>query len=220
MIHRELAHFVHMRHQFLISKSHSRLAQARTVLITSVPEELANERDLRLFTSFVPGGIDRVWFYRDTRVLNKLYKRREGACKKLEQAEAKILRHATLEWRMKQKKKAKKDEEGAEVDQPVSGSVELLNELVPKSKRPTHRVGFLGMFGDKVDTIEWCKVCEPIVAFSPLTLCRTKSPRSTRRSTTRENTFPRVNSWEAPSFGVTSKWVHTFSLNASATTSL
>ena len=93
MIHHEIAHYVYMRHQFLISKSHSRLAQACTVFITSVPEELANERNLRLFTSFVPGGI-RVWLYRDTRVLNKLYKRRDGACKKLEQAEAS---HARVE---------------------------------------------------------------------------------------------------------------------------
>ena len=62
-----------------------------------------------------------------------------------------------------ERKKAKKDEEGAEDDQPLSGSVELINKLVPNSKRPTHRVGFLGMFGDKVDTIEWCKVLVPRV---------------------------------------------------------
>ena len=68
MIRREMEHFVHMRHQFLISKSHSRLPQARTVLITSVPEELADEDDLRKFASFVPGGIDRVWIYRETKV--------------------------------------------------------------------------------------------------------------------------------------------------------
>jgi len=67
MIRREMIHFVHMRQQFLLSKSHSRLAQARTVLVTSVPDELANEHDMRLFAGFVPGGIDRVWFFRDTK---------------------------------------------------------------------------------------------------------------------------------------------------------
>ena len=36
------------------------------------------------------------------------------------------------------------DEEGAEDDQPLSGSVELLNELVPKSKSPTRRIGDVG----------------------------------------------------------------------------
>lgn len=60
-------HFVHARHQFLISKEHSKLAQARAVLITSVPEELASEHDIRQFASFVPGGVDRVWLLRDTK---------------------------------------------------------------------------------------------------------------------------------------------------------
>jgi calcium permeable stress-gated cation channel len=68
MIRREMHHFVQMRHKFLDSKSHSRLPQARTVLITSVPKELANEKDLRDFASFVPGGVDRIWIYRDTKV--------------------------------------------------------------------------------------------------------------------------------------------------------
>jgi len=69
MIRREMMHFVLMQQRFLISKSHSRLAQARTVLITSVPDDLANEEDMRLFASFVPGGIDRVWLLRDTKVI-------------------------------------------------------------------------------------------------------------------------------------------------------
>jgi len=65
---REMLKFVHLRHQFLISKSHARLAQARTVLITSCPKDLSNEDDIRRFASFAPGGIQRVWFFRDTRV--------------------------------------------------------------------------------------------------------------------------------------------------------
>jgi hypothetical protein len=67
MIRREMLHFLHMRHQFLISKSHSHLAQARTVLITNVPDVLADEHELRSFANFVPGGVDRVWAYRDTK---------------------------------------------------------------------------------------------------------------------------------------------------------
>jgi hypothetical protein len=36
LIRRELLIFVHARHQFLIARSHSHLAQAKTVLITSM----------------------------------------------------------------------------------------------------------------------------------------------------------------------------------------
>jgi hypothetical protein len=166
MIRREMLHFLDMRHKFLISKSHSRLAQARTVLITNVPEELANEQDLRLFASFVPGGIDRVWMYRDTKVLNELFRRRQSACSKLEAAEAKVLKHATDAWRIKelahrkmQEKKGRDEERGdAPLELPAEPSRELLDELVPLDVRPKHRIGLLGLFGKKVETIPWCTV--------------------------------------------------------------
>ncbi|KAF9567911.1 DUF221-domain-containing protein [Agrocybe pediades] len=168
MIYHEMLHFVHMRHQFLISKSHSRLPQARTVLITSVPEELANEQDLRLFASFVPGGVDKVWMYRDTSSLNDLFEKREDACAKLEAAEAALLKSATLAWRRKAKEYRKiqsrklKDEEITQdqYDPKLAmppASRELLDELVPPDARPHHRTGFLGLVGQKVDTIDWCK---------------------------------------------------------------
>lgn len=68
IIRKELFHFAEMRQAFLISKSHSHLAQARTVLITTIPEEMCNEKELRLWASFVPGGIQNIWIYRDTTV--------------------------------------------------------------------------------------------------------------------------------------------------------
>ncbi|KAJ7079066.1 DUF221 family protein [Mycena belliarum] len=163
MIRRELLHFLDMRHQFLISKSHSRLAQARTVLITSVPEELADEHSLRLFASFVPGGIDRVWIYRDTRNLNKLFDERQAICTKLEVAQAQVLKRATAAWRVKEaahrrmlKKKPDTERGNADLELPVAPSQELLDELVPFKEKPRHRIGFLGWFGLKVETVPWC----------------------------------------------------------------
>jgi calcium permeable stress-gated cation channel len=93
--------FVHMRHQFLISKSHSRQANARTVLITNLPGDLSTDHDLREWASFVPGGIERTWVYRDTRDLNKLFERREKACSKLEKAAASLMRDANKAWKSK-----------------------------------------------------------------------------------------------------------------------
>ncbi|KAF5364658.1 hypothetical protein D9758_005530 [Tetrapyrgos nigripes] len=186
-IRSEMSHFVHMRHQFLLSPSHSAHAQARTVLLTSVPDELANEHDMRQFASFVPGGVDKVWIYRDTKELNRLFEERQDACGKLEAAVASLLKDATAIWRKRAKmwekkgKKARKaekkkaQEDGGEKDTVVSVDVDLenqedgnemvvpppsrefLDELVPANKRPTHRTGTLGMFGEKVDTIDWCK---------------------------------------------------------------
>ena len=68
LIRLEYMHFTHMRHEFLISPSHAHLAQARTVPITSIPPDMCLERELRIRASFVPGGVENVWVYRDTRV--------------------------------------------------------------------------------------------------------------------------------------------------------
>ncbi|KAF9467356.1 DUF221 family protein [Collybia nuda] len=165
MIRREMLHFIHMRHQFLISASHSRLAQARTVLITSVPEELANEHDLRTFASFVPGGVDKVWILRDSTTLNILFKERQEACARLEAAEATILAQASKAWRKRDKLHRKMQKIKPKDEESVDGgaltipppSRELLDDLVPLTQRPRHRTGFLGLFGTKVDTIDWCK---------------------------------------------------------------
>ncbi|KAG5646820.1 hypothetical protein DXG03_002197 [Asterophora parasitica] len=145
-----------MRHQFLISPSHSRLAQARTVLVTSVPEDLATERALHKFASFVPGGVDRVWILREHAALNDLFKQRQDACITLEAAEASLLATATKAWRkrsahMKRSKSKLRDEEdgAATYVAPPLASRKFLDELVPSAKRPKHRTRFYGLPGKK-----------------------------------------------------------------------
>ncbi|KAG2015869.1 DUF221 family protein [Coprinopsis cinerea AmutBmut pab1-1] len=164
MIHREMHHFVQLRHQFLLSPSHSKLAQSRTVLITSIPEELGNEQDIKTFASFVPGGVDRVWLYRDTKTLNELFERRQELCELLEAAESALLKQATKAWRKRVKAHAKAqrkkprdvEHNPTELAKPEP-SIELLQDLVPPHKRPMHRTGLLRLVGTKVDTINWCK---------------------------------------------------------------
>lgn len=51
-----------------MSRAHSRLAQARTVLIANVPDELCDEKELTGWASFVSGGVQKVWIYGDTTV--------------------------------------------------------------------------------------------------------------------------------------------------------
>lgn len=100
--------------------------------------------------------------------MNDFFAARTKACKKLEKAEASLLRNATLEWRKRTKaqKKAKakqhdpeKLENGSEdLKIPETPTHDFLNDLVPLEKRPKHRTGLMGLLGKKVDTIDWCKV--------------------------------------------------------------
>jgi len=61
---REMQHWLVIRQQYLIKPSHSRLPQARTVLITGIPPELMDEERLTKLYAFMPGGVKRVWLAR------------------------------------------------------------------------------------------------------------------------------------------------------------
>lgn len=64
LIKREYANFIVLRQEFLMSKAHRRLAQAKTVLVTGVPKELLDEATMERFCSVLPGGAKRIWFAR------------------------------------------------------------------------------------------------------------------------------------------------------------
>ncbi|KAI0076270.1 DUF221-domain-containing protein [Panus rudis PR-1116 ss-1] len=178
LIRRELMHYTKMRQEFLISRSHSRLAQARTVLITNIPEDMCNEHELRIWASFVPGGVQNIWIYRDTTELNKDHKARLKACKKLEGACSKLMRQVVKAKHKDDKREEKARKQTAKLQkreaklaekerltskESITGPqaseddiISLINKYVPPEKRPHHRLGFLGLWGKKVDTIEWC----------------------------------------------------------------
>ena len=64
LIKREMAHFVPLRQQYLISEDHSTSAQASTILVTGVPRRYLNEHALVKLYSHLPGGVRKVWLNR------------------------------------------------------------------------------------------------------------------------------------------------------------
>lgn len=179
VIRRELATFVKLRHQFLISRSHSKLAQAKTVLITNLPDSVQTEQDLLKMLTFVPGGINRVWIYRQTGELPDLFDERNKICKKLEKAECQLLRDALKAKREEDqarrdaerqaKKLAAKAAEERKGSEETAAEAEQIQIDVEKNERnrvslafgkvvrPTHRLGRIPFHGQRVDTITWCK---------------------------------------------------------------
>jgi hypothetical protein len=71
------------------------------------------------------------------------------ACGKLESAETSLLGTAT-KLRLKAVTAAAK--KGTDIEASNQDSIQ-----VPESERPTHKLGFLGLFGQKVDTINWAR---------------------------------------------------------------
>jgi len=87
----------------------------------------------------------------DLKELPDLYERREKACNKLESAETKLLKLATKQIAKNNKKNQSPPELDAEANK---GEI---SRFVPRKKRPTHKLGPLGLWGKKVDTIEWAR---------------------------------------------------------------
>ncbi|KAF9219491.1 DUF221-domain-containing protein [Gyrodon lividus] len=160
-IRREMRHFVTVRQLHLIDPAHSRTAQANTVLVTGIPSKYLSEQALGQMYSQLPGGVKKVWINRDLKELPAVYDRRLAASGKLESAETSLLSTAA-KIRAKELKKSGNAADKAAYDQ-AERNVPLAEMLVPRRKRPSHRLpaGFLPFslpfIGKKVDTIEWCR---------------------------------------------------------------
>jgi hypothetical protein len=157
-------HFITTRHRHLVDPIHSGSAQANTILVTGVPRKYLDEEILTTLFNHLPGGVKKVWLNRDFKKLPDVYQRRLEACSKLESAETNLFKIAAKIHR----KSVAKDTKTAQGKAPTpTADVELngqsVLDLVPRNKRPTHRLplGFmpfsLPLIGKKVDSIDWAK---------------------------------------------------------------
>lgn len=90
--------------------------------------------------------------YRNLKELPDIYDRRMTACAKLESAETSLLQAAA---KLKAEKVKKGEPQRADLES--APAVEAAAIVVPKDQRPTHRLGFLGLWGKKVDSIDWAR---------------------------------------------------------------
>ena len=170
-IKHEMEHYVHVRQEYLVSPSHSSTAQARTVLVTGIPQEFLTESALTRLFNHLPGGVRKVWINRDLGDMPDLCKKRLKACQKLESAVTSLLNMA-----IKRNRKRLRNPDGGQVvsNTKLTNFVSdpetresLMEELVSKHKRPSHRLPLFSwmpfsipLLGRKVDTIQWA--CERI----------------------------------------------------------
>ena len=170
-----MGHYVHIRQQYLISPSHSSTAQARTILVTGIPPEYLTESSLSSLFSHLPGGIHKVWINRDLGDMPDLYNQRLKTCQMLESAATSLLNKA-IERNRERFTNPANFGDGRDIvsNAELTGFVSnpetrgtLLEELVSKHERPSHRLPVFSwipvsipLLGKQVDTIEWA--CEQI----------------------------------------------------------
>ncbi|KAG7086001.1 hypothetical protein E1B28_003524 [Marasmius oreades] len=154
-IKNEMRHFLVTRQRHLIDSDHAKTVQASSVLITGIPARYLTQAALRKTFDTLPGGVKSIWINRDLGELPEIYDRRMKACNKLESAETKLL-SITAKMKLKEEKeRAKGNGKGSDPESSPRANDSIPE--VPKEKRPAHKLGFLGLFGEKVDTIEWAR---------------------------------------------------------------
>ncbi|PPQ67349.1 hypothetical protein CVT24_011532, partial [Panaeolus cyanescens] len=154
-IKKEMRHFVITRQQHLIEKTHAKSVQANTILITGVPARYLSQNSLFKLFDGLPGGVKKVWINRDLKELPDVYDRRLAATAKLESAEAALLRTAAkLRLKaLKEKGVSAKDAKSPDLE----ADLQTAEFEVPEQQRPKHKLGFLGLTGEQVDTINWAR---------------------------------------------------------------
>jgi hypothetical protein len=156
MITRECIFYINLRQAHHINPHYAKRISARTVLFTSVPDEYNNEERIRSMFN----AVKTVWVCAKTDELDDLVEKRDDAAMKLEKGEISLLTDVN-------KARAKALKEGGEPqpDGPASADTEdgdietgdIASRWIPDKKRPHHRLGLLGLIGEKVDTIEWSR---------------------------------------------------------------
>ncbi|CAA7269965.1 unnamed protein product [Cyclocybe aegerita] len=155
IIKKEMRHFVFTRQQHLMERIHAKSVQANTILITGIPTKYLTQDALYKLFNGLPGGVKKIWINRNLKELPDIYDRRLAATAKLEAAETQLLRIAAKR-RLKSLKATSKSKEPKRTD-PEADPVQHAEHEVPQEERPMHKLGFLGLFGEKVDTIEWSR---------------------------------------------------------------
>jgi hypothetical protein len=162
-----MRHFIVIRQQHLIDNVHAKSVQANTLLVTGIPTRYLSQDALYNLFRDLPGGVKEIWINRyvssrfstppslfslpssNLRELPDIYDRRLAACNKLESAETNLMKTAA-KLRLAAAKKGEKATEDVESGVPD-------HVVVPKDQRPTHRLGMIPFFGEKVDTIDWAR---------------------------------------------------------------
>ncbi|KAH6855833.1 hypothetical protein B0I37DRAFT_63946 [Chaetomium sp. MPI-CAGE-AT-0009] len=154
LIMRECIFYINLRQAFLLSPFYAERLSSRTVLFTSVPDPYLNEASIR---KVFGAAVKNVWITGDTKEVDELVENRDKAAMRLEKAEVNLIKLANKARQAAIKKGASPEEADKA---PIVGDAEsgsIAARWVPPKKRPTHRLGFLGLVGKKVDTINWCR---------------------------------------------------------------
>ncbi|CAB4377235.1 unnamed protein product [Rhizophagus irregularis] len=146
--------FSEVRHKYYLKGMDT--VTARSVMVTIVPKDLQADHKLEdFYASLDLGQVENATVYRQVRKLRHAIEKRAQYLRKLEAAYVEYLGNPCDDPNYDPKKATKTFEEALNNDPSTANAVtaEVLKGV--KAKRPTIRSGFLGLFGKKIDKIEY-----------------------------------------------------------------
>lgn len=149
---RECIFYINLRQAFMLSPIFANRISSRTVLFTSVPEAFLDEAKIRKMFS---DSVKRVWIAGDSEKVDDLVEERDKAAMRLESSEVKLIKIVNKERLKAIKKGGNHDDAPPVTDDAEPGHAAA--RWIPNKKRPTHRLGKFGLYGKKVDSIEWAR---------------------------------------------------------------
>ncbi|KAF9576342.1 hypothetical protein EC968_009316 [Mortierella alpina] len=153
--------YIAIRRDYMLK--HARSITNRTVMVIGLPSELQNDRKLgKFYEKLGVGSVETARVCRHVRKLKRLIEQRAHALRNLERAYVEYYGNpsavpgydpdkieAESEHDLVDPRTMAEDHEGAD-----EGTSLLRNQ---SKKRPTTRLGFMGIFGKKVDKIDHCR---------------------------------------------------------------
>ncbi|SCZ95001.1 BZ3500_MvSof-1268-A1-R1_Chr11-3g03534 [Microbotryum saponariae] len=144
LIDQEYRHYKQVRQEWLASPARANLDAARTVVISNVPEKYRSREGVQELVGET-GEITNIWLSRIIGKMEDVYDERNKETAKLENAEGSVL---ALAAKNKRKNKLPEASKAADVE-----ADSLIGQYIPKKKQPSHKRGFMGLLGEKVDTL-------------------------------------------------------------------
>ncbi|CAO3575199.1 unnamed protein product [Mortierella alpina] len=153
--------YIIIRRKFMLK--HARSITNRTVMVIGLPSELQYDRELaKFYEKLGVGSVESATVCRHVRTLKRLVEQRAHALRDLERAYVEYYGNpsavpgydpdkveAETDHELENPRTVAEDHEGADEGTSLLRTVD--------KKRPTTRLGFLGIFGKKVDKINHCR---------------------------------------------------------------
>jgi hypothetical protein len=154
LVARESIYYINLRQAFLLSPVYGNRISSRTVLFTSVPEPYLDESKLR---KVFGESVAKIWITRDTEKVDELVEERDKVALLLEGAEVSLIKAANGERLKAIKKGAVSADEQLVAENGDAESGSIAARWIPTKKRPSHKLGKFGLYGEKVDSINWAR---------------------------------------------------------------